>query len=122
MKNDATDGALAKLGRWSLKNLTIPVAFTFAGIAFGTLYQAREVDSSEYTALAENWERLSPATQRSVADLLNAQGKISLWEYQPALFEALMHDTGGYVVSTTDYPVQAARERLIAKVWNSHLE
>ncbi|MBB4518549.1 hypothetical protein [Paraburkholderia fungorum] len=122
MKNDATSGALAPLGRWFLKNLTIPVAFTLAGIALGAFYQAHEVDSSEYTALEENWERLSPVTQHSVADLLDAQGKISRWEYQPALFDALMHDTGGYIVPATDYPVQAARERLIAKVRNSHLQ
>ena len=122
MKNDAASGTLPTIGRWVLKNLTIPTAFTLAWIVFGAFHQSHEVDSWEYTALSENWYRLSPATQRTIADLLSAHGKISRWEYQPALFDALMHDTGGYTVTTTDYPVQAARERLVAKVRNSHLD
>jgi hypothetical protein len=122
MRNNVAFSGIRAVAHWVLRNLGIPISLALLGVVYGAYDQLHEVSAWDYTALADNWDKLTPATRKAVASLMDSSGKITRWDYQPEIFDALLKDTGGYAVSPVDYPLQSARERLITKIRDSHLD
>lgn len=97
---------------WFGLNLAIPTAFLALGAGMGGLSVQSEVGPGGYEVLADNWPRISPSTHSEIAATLARDGRISQWAYK-SLFDDVMHDAGGVVMSSVDSDRQSARERLL---------
>jgi hypothetical protein len=98
--------------RWAGKNLALVLGLTLIGSTLGAIYEAGEVPAVAYTTIEQNWSRLTPATQHTIAETMREHGRLRKWDYYPKIFDALLNDTGGYAVPQTDDDAQSARERL----------